>query len=461
MGQNCSEIWAGVLDNIQKQVGALTFNLWFRDTELLSFCSNRCEIGVPNSFVGVWLQKHFLAVIQEKLTGAIGGAVEVGFSINGNNSHPPRAVCSSSGAATIDNPPAGATKSKDHPPLMPPPRTHRLEDFIVGPSNQLAYNAALEILKDSRSPNFNSLFIYGSMGLGKTHILQGIQNSFKEKGQPLKAVYMPAEGWTNEFIQALKGGKVESFRHKYRKVDVFLMDDVYFLSSKEGIQEELIHTINALAQTSKRMIFASDAHPKLIKELKESLTNRMMGGMLAEIHPPDFKTTLAIVQTKGSRLGQSFPSEVLVDMADGLKGLSIREIESALTALIAQATTYHREVDVKLVKEVFSRLFSQRRRRVNLEDIEAVIRNHFHLTAQELWYPGRRRSLQLPRQLCCYFARTLTNHSHEEIGRHFGNKRHTFCVSSMGKIKKRLENDLEFVKLAERLHEEIARKTFA
>ncbi|HHT9139605.1 MAG TPA: chromosomal replication initiator protein DnaA [Candidatus Tripitaka californicus] len=460
MGQSCSEIWAGVLGNIQKQVGTITFNLWFRDTELLSFCSNRCEIGVPNSFIGVWLQRHFLAIIQEKLTGAIGGAVEVGFSINSNNSYPPQAVCSSPGVATIDKPAANtAVGVAGRSPLLQ--RTYRLEDFIVGPSNQLAYNAALEILKDSGPPNFNSLFIYGSIGLGKTHILQGIWNSFKERGQPLKAVYMPAEDWTNEFIHALKGGKVEGFRHKYRKVDVFLMDDVRFLSSKEGIQEELVHTINALAQSSKRMIFASDAHPKLIKELKESLANRMIGGMLAEIHPPDFKTTLAIVQTKVSRLGHSFSREVLVDMTDGLKGRSIREIESAITALLAQATTYQREVDVKLVKEVFNHLFGQRRRRVSLEDIEAVIRNHFHLTAQELWYPGRRRSLQLPRQLCCYFARTLTNHSHEEIGHHFGNKRHTFCVSSMGKIKKRLENDMEFVKLTEELHEEITRKTLA
>ncbi|MFN3467433.1 MAG: chromosomal replication initiator protein DnaA [Candidatus Brocadiales bacterium] len=468
MEQSYSKIWAGVLDNIQKQVGTLAFNLWFRDTELLSFSSNRCEIGVPNSFTGVWLQRYFLSIIQEKLTSAIGRAVEVGFSINGNGFHPPQVLCADPGVAILDKPVVNTAKvaveplpAKEQTASLPSSRVYRLEDFIVGPSNQLAYASALEILKDSRPSHFNSLFIYGPVGLGKTHILQGIWNFFKEGGQPLKAVYMPAEDWTNEFIQALKGGKVEGFRRKYRKVDVFLMDDVHFLSSKEGIQEELIHTINALAQSSKRIIFASDAHPRLIRELKESLANRMMGGMIAEIHPPDFNTTLTIVKTKISRLGHSFSDEILQRMAEGLKGRSIREIESALTALLAQITTYKKEVDVKLVKEVFDQLFAQRRRRVCLEDIELVIRNHFNLTAQELRQEGRRRSILLPKQLCCYFARTLTHYSHEEIGRHFGNKRHTFCVASISKIKRRLENDGELAKLIEKLQEEITRKTFS
>lgn len=485
MGQNNSEIWASVLDNIQKQVGPLAFNLWFRNTELLSSCSDRCEIGVPNSFTGVWLQKHFLPTIQEKLANAIGGAVKVGFSINGNNPETSPAVSSGPEVTTTDKsavyttglsgqiPPLPHSSRVNHydghillsePECQTPPllhsRVYRLEDFIVGTSNQLAYASALEILKDTRPSHFNSLFIYGTVGLGKTHLLQGIWNFFKERGQPLKAVYMPAEDWTNEFIQALKGGKVEDFRRKYRKVDVLLMDDVHFLSSKAGIQEELTHTINALAQSSKRMIFASDAHPKLIRELKESLANRMMGGMIAEIHPPDFSTTYTLIRTKLTKLGHSFSEEILQCMTEGLKGRSIREIESALTALLAHTATYQKEVDVKLVKEVLTQLFGQRRRQVSLEDIEVIIRSHFNLTAQELRSLGRRRSSLLPRQLCCYFARTLTNYSHEEISRHFGNKKHTFCVSSINKIKKRLENDGEFRKLTEKLHEEITRRAF-
>jgi chromosomal replication initiator protein len=341
-----------------------------------------------------------------------------------------------------------------------PSRAYRLEDFIVGPSNQLAYVSAMEILKDSRPSNFNSLFIYGTVGLGKTHILQGIWNFFIERGQPLKTVYMPAEDWTNEFIQSLKAGKVEGFRRKYRKVDVFLMDDVHFLSSKSGVQEELTHTINALIQSSKRIIFASDAHPRLIRELRESLANRMMGGMIVEVHPPDSETTYNIIKAKIGRLGRPLSEESLQCMAEGLKGRSIREIESTLTALLAYTATYQKDIDIKLVKEVLARLFGQRRRQVSLEDIELIIRNHFNFTAQELRSPVRRRSSLLPRQLCCYFARILTNHSHEEISHHFGNKRHTFCVSSISKIKKNLEKDGEFLKVVEKLQGEINRRSF-
>ena len=460
MGHSNNELWAKVLENIQNQVGPFTFNLWFRNTELLSCCSGRCEIGVPNSFTGVWLQRHFLSVIQEKLANAIGKGVEVGFSINGNNPELSQAVCNVPSEAAKEESQVNNKGIKDQAPLPLPSRVYRLEDFIVGPSNQLAYVSALEILKDSRPSNFNSLFIYGPVGLGKTHILQGIWNFFKEGGQPLKAVYMPAEDWTNEFIQALKGGKVEDFRRKYRKVDVLLMDDVHFLSSKEGIQEELTHTINSLAHASKRIIFASDAHPKLIRELKESLANRMMGGMIAEIHPPDFSTTFAIVKAKVEKLGHNFSEEVLQCMAEGLKGRSIRGIESTLTAILAHTVTYKKEVDVKLVKEVLTQLFGQKRRQVSLEDIGLVIRNHFNLTAHELHSPERRRSRLLPRRLCCYFARMLTNYSHEEIGRHFGNKKHTFCVTSIAKMKIRLEKDVEFLKLVEKLQGEITRKTF-
>lgn len=460
LGQNYSEIWAGVLDNIQKQVGPLTFNLWFRNTQLLSFCSDRFEIGVPNSFTGAWLQRYFLSVVREKLANAIGRAVEVEFSFSDNNSHPPQAVYEVSEVAAVDKSPAPTAEVKVPVPLPSPPRIYRLEDFIVGPSNRLAYVSAMEILKDSRPSHFNSLFIYGSVGLGKTHILQGIWNFFREGGQPLKAVYMSAEDWTNEFIQSLKGGKVDGFRRKYRKVDVFLMDDVHFLSSKQGVQDELIHTVNALAQSSKRIIFASDAHPRLIRELKESLANRMMGGMIAEIHPPDFSTALNIVKAKIAKLGHTFSEEILQCMAEGLKGRSIREIESTLTALLAHTATYQKEIDAKLVEEVLTQIFVQRRRQVGLEDIELVIRNHFNLTAQELRSPGRRRSRLLPRQLCCYFARALTNYSHEEISRHFGNKRHTFCISSINKVKKTLEKDVEFLKLVEKLQGEITRRSF-
>ncbi len=456
--QNHDEVWTKVLDKIRRQIGTTAFNLWFSNTCLRSFCRDRCEIGVPNTFTGLWLQRNFLSIIQEKISSAVGRNVEVGFSVGEIELHEPKDKHGVNGASNGTVSFANSAESKNQPTCSAPQKIHRLEDFIVGPSNRFAYASALEIVKDTGPSRLSSLLVYGSVGLGKTHLLQGIWNFFKDQGDPLKAVYMPAEAWTNEFIHALKRGKLEDFRQKYRKVDVFLMDDVHFLSSKEGIQEELIHTINALVQSSKRIIFASDAHPRVIREFKESLVNRMMGGMLAEIHPPDFATTLNIINTKMGKLGHAYNEEVLQFMAAKLNGRSIREIESTLTTLLAYTMTYQKEVDVRLVDEVLNWLFGQRRRHVTLDDIETVIRGHFNLSTQELRSTTRKRSNLLPKQFFCYFARTLTNHSHEEISRRFGHKGHTFCIAATTKMKKRLEEDKVLLSLMDKLQEDINRR---
>ncbi|HHT9117573.1 MAG TPA: chromosomal replication initiator protein DnaA [Candidatus Hypogeohydataceae bacterium YC38] len=442
MTESCRDIWAGALKEIERQVSPPTYNLWFRYTRLLHLEENRCTIGVPNTYTAIRLQRNFFDLIRQALFTSSGREVEIGFS-----------VCQEDASSLRENilpeNPEVPIAKKDTSHLVTE-RVLRLEDFVVGPSNQLAYSVAIEILK-SQKPPFNPLFIYGSVGLGKTHILQGIWNYIKRENSSSGVIYMPAEHWTNEFISALQKGRVDGFRNRYRKVDVLLIDDVHFLSNKQGIQEEFLHTFNALYHSSKRIVLASDAHPKSIKRIKESLTSRMVSGMVAEIHPPDFTTALAILKTKCKQLGKDFPEETLQYMADRLKGKSVRELESAITAVAAYTHTYNRKISVELAKEALSGVLTERQRQIALADIEAAVSSHFQLSSEQLRASKKTRSTVLPRHLCCYLARTLTNFSYEQIGGYFGKRRHTSCLSAMNKMKRQLEKDEEFRRLVERL----------
>jgi len=451
--KSCEEIWGNVLSGIERHVSPATYNLWFRNTTLLSVDGECCTIGVPNSYTAIWLKKHFSSVIKDILNASLDREIDIGFSVV--KQMPSNKIGECIVNKEVRKEEAG-DKRHSAPPRRVEHRVMRLEEFVVGPSNQLAYMSAQEMFR-SPDPPFSTLFIYGSVGLGKTHILQGICNQVNENRNLRKAIYMPAEHWTNEFIAALKKGKVDSFRNEYRGADVLLIDDVHFLSNKSGIQEEFLHTFNTLHHSSKRIILASDAHPKLIKKIKESLASRMMSGMVAEIRPPDFETALAILKAKTGVAGKVMPQEVLAYMAERLKERSVREFESVLTTVTAIATAYKRKINVSLVKEVLSGVSSQRLRKVRIEDIEKCVSDYFQLSPEELRSSNKKRSQILPIHMCCYLARTLTAASYQEIGDHFGNRRHTTCIAAMRKIKRRLETDSEFSCLVDRLSEEIRR----
>ncbi len=409
MPESCETIWVDVLKGIEQRVSPATYNLWFRNTKLLSLNGDCCIVSVPNSYTAVWIQRHFLSVIGDILNASLGREVNIEFSVKEQGLSSLKEEVARKGVRKGN----GGQKRHSAPPgSNHGDRVLRLEDFVVGSSNRLAYMSALEMLR-TPAPPFSTLFIYGSVGLGKTHILQGIRNRVNEKGGQGKAIYMPAEHWTNEFISALRKGRVEGFRRKYRRADVLLIDDVHFLSNKSGIQEEFLHTFNTLYHSAKSIIFASDAHPKLIKKIKESLASRMMSGMVAEIHPPDLETSQAILKAKAKETGRQIPGEVLGYMAERLKARSVREFESALTAVVAVATAYRKKINVPLAKEVLSGVSNKRPKKVGMEDIERCVSDHFQLSPDELRSSNKRRSQILPIHMCCYLARTLTSASYQ------------------------------------------------
>lgn len=344
-----TKVWDDVLQDIRERVGPLRFNLWFKNTRLESFDDNCVNIVVPNVFTQVWLQENFSNILRDGIGKLVDSKdLNIRFSIlkNGKDEQV---------LPVGDAPLEKKTDGNGNKTVLSLNRHLKLEDFVVGPNNRMAYTASLEIIKD-KYPAFNPLFIHGPVGVGKTHILQGVWNRIREE-KNINSIYMPAEKWTNEFIYSLQKGKMEAFRQKFRNVDLFLIDDVHFLSNKQGVQEEFLHTFNALYEMSKRIIFASDAHPKMIGQIKETLASRFMSGMIVKIDKPDYATRLLILRAKAANFDVHFPEEVLEFIAERFDD-NVREVESALTTLSAHAKFNEKNIDIQLAGDALGEFFS-------------------------------------------------------------------------------------------------------
>jgi chromosomal replication initiator protein len=442
---SCSKIWDEVLQHIRDRVGTLRFNLWFKNTRLESFDGNNVNIAVPNVFTQVWLKENFTSLLKEDFSRLVNKKdVDITFSISQNSN-----VENLPLIETIQNEKKSGVIN-NHLKLN---RVLRLEDFIVGPCNRLAYTAALEMVR-GRQPTFNPLFIHGSVGVGKTHLLQGVCNRIKEEQEVISAVYMPAEKWTNEFIYSLQKGKTEAFRQKYRNVDMFLIDDVHFLSNKQGVQEEFLHTFNTLSELSKKIILASDAHPKMIGQLKENLASRFMSGMVVKVDKPEYATRLIILRSKASKFDAHFPEKVLEFIAEKLTD-NIREIESSLITLSAHAKFNERKIDLKLANEVLCEFFFNKSKIIKVNDIEGIVLNYFNIARSDLHSSKKTKSISFPRQVCMYLMKSLLDWSYQQIGNYFGSKKHTTVMFAIKKITEQIESDNQFKSLIEILIENV------
>ncbi len=442
-----AKVWDDVLQDIRGKVGPLRFNLWFKNTRLESFDGNHANIMVPNVFTQVWLQENFSNVLREGIGKLVNNKeLNIRFFISKNDGG------ENLPAPVITTPEKKVAGNKNYLQLN---RNLKLDDFVVGPNNRLAYTAALEIVKE-KYPAFNPLFIHGSVGVGKTHILQGVWNRIKEE-QNVNAIYMPAEKWTNEFIYSLQKGKMEAFRQKFRNADIFLIDDVHFLSNKQGVQEEFLHTFNALYELSKRIIFASDAHPKMIGQLKENLVSRFMSGMVVRIDKPDYATRLLILRSKAAKFDVCFPEEVLEFIAEKFDD-SVREVESALTTLSAHAKFNEKKIDLQLAHDVLDEIFYAEGKIIKINEVEAAVLTYFNITRNELHSNKKTKSVSFPRQVCMYLIKTLLNWSYQQIGNYFASKKHTTVMFAIKKVKEQIDSDKQFRVFIDMLVEKIKKE---
>ncbi len=437
-----SSVWKNVLGEIENKVGIRQYNLWFKNTRLISLDNKSVSIGVPNLFIQTKIRDHFEPLIKDSISNITKIKPSINFLVENS-----RIIEKNYTNKTTKD--IKTEKSPNQNPAFANNRQLLLENFIVGDCNRLAYAAALEVSKPGLTA-FNTLFIHGAIGVGKTHLLQGIWNRLRAESSTVRAVYMPAENWTNEFIYSLKGGKLESFRKKYRDVDMFLVDDVHFLANKKGVQEEFIHTFNTLNNLSKRVVFASDAHPKLINQLKESLASRFMSGMIAKIERPGYNTALQILRAKAAKIRKKLPENVLEFISEKFSE-NVRSMESAFTTVLAYANINKVKINLQLACDVLSELHTNETKNITLKDIDEVVTKHCNVSRDNIHSGNKSRSVALYRQLCMYIAKKLTNASYQEIGQYFGKKRHTTAIFAVNKVKEKIKNDVEFRYLTESL----------
>ena len=435
-----SNLWNNILSEIETKIGTRQYNLWFKNSRLISFDDESLSIGVPNQFVQTKIRDSFEPLIKESIKDKTGINPSINLLVEDNAN----AQISHKKMAEIIKSEKPLNQSNN----FISKRQLLLENYVVGGCNRLAYAAALEISKPGPVA-FNTLFVHGSIGVGKTHLLQGIWNRLKAESSAISAVYMPAENWTNEFVYSLKGGRLESFRKKYRGVDIFLVDDVHFLANKNGVQEEFLHTFNTLHSLSKRIVFASDAHPRLMNQLKESLVSRFMSGMIAKIEQPGFNTALQILRSKVASTRKKIPDNVLEFISEKFND-SVRSMESAITTVQAYANLNKVKIDLQLASDALSDLHINRKS-VTLKDIEDVVIKHYNVSRNDIHSGNKSKNVALARQVCMYLTKELTESSYQEIGRFFANKRHTTVIFAINKIKEKMKSSDEFRSYTENL----------
>lgn len=430
-------VWGKVLSEIQKSISQQRFSLWFKNVELLSQVDGHVVIGTPNLFIQEWLQDHYSKIIADSFHEITDTRPDVEFRVDPQLFHRMRSAQSKDRATTEAEIALRRTPSRRNPPQFR--KDLLLDNFVVGSCNSLAYAAALEVAKGN-SDMYNPLFIHGGVGLGKTHLLQGICNEYLRLNEAADIIYVSGEGFTNQFLYALRNHSVDSFRHAFRRADLLVIDDIHFIANTRATQQEFLHTFNELSCSYKQIVMASDAHPTHIKSLQQGIVNRCVSGMVAPLKKPDYHTRLAILREKTRKLPRHFPVTVLEYLARHIDA-NIRELEGAVTTSVAYAALTKTPISLDTSREVLSQLLGIRSSAISMETISSAVTEYFGLKKGALLTKSRARSVSVPRQIAFYLARELTECSYSEIGKFFGGRNHSTALSGVRRVETLLKKD--------------------
>jgi chromosomal replication initiator protein len=425
-----TNLWDEVLSRIETKVNRHSFYTWFKPTLFVDERDGALRVRVPNALFRDWLTKHYSAVIDEALTeiqrqGTAIAFVTEDLPVVPAVAEPPAPEFEANGDAGGE----AATLS---------PR-YSFDTFIVGSSNQFAH-AACRAVAEAPSRSYNPLFIYGGVGLGKTHLMHAIGHYVVTHLRSLKLTYISSERFMNEMINAVRYDRVLDFRERYRSVDVLLVDDIQFLAGKEGTQTEFFHTFNALYDSQKQIVISSDCPPHEIPQLEERLRSRFEWGLIADIQSPDLETKVAILKKKAETEGIPLPDNVSIYIAGKIKS-NIRELEGSLIRLIAFASLTGREISLALAQEVLRNVLQNDERAVTIEVVQKAVADHYSLKLADLKSKNNSKSVAMPRQIAMYLCKALTTASLPEIGKSFGGKHHSTVIHSIRKIEDLRQKD--------------------
>jgi chromosomal replication initiator protein len=431
-----SNTWDRVLARIETKVNRHSFYTWFKPTVYVSEREGAIRVRVPNTLFRDWLTKHYAAVIDEALVEVQRPGAPVEFVTEDADVPIVTAVPE---PLVPDPEPDDETPEDDLGILSP---RYSFDTFIVGTSNQFAH-AACRAVAEAPSRSYNPLFIYGGVGLGKTHLMHAIGHYVVTHLKNLQLTYISSERFMNEMINAVRYDRILDFRERYRSVDVLLVDDVQFLAGKEGTQTEFFHTFNALYDSQKQIVISSDCPPHEIPQLEERLRSRFEWGLIADIQAPDLETKTAILKRKAESEGVPLADNVAIYIAGKIKS-NIRELEGSLIRLIAYASLTGREITLSLAQDVLRNVLQNDDRAVTIESVQKAVAEHYSLKVTEIKSKNNSKSVAMPRQIAMYLCKNLTNASLPEIGRSFGGKHHSTVIHSIRKIEELRKTDADF-----------------
>ncbi|GAA0290846.1 chromosomal replication initiator protein [Gracilibacillus halotolerans] len=449
--ENVQELWENILIQIEQKVSKPSYDTWFKGTGIDQLQEDTIVISAPNAFIRDWLENRYISLITEACYELTGVKLNVKFVIPDSEEETDNKEMTTKKKSTIptaQNQPSPKSMLNDK---------YTFETFVIGSGNRFAHAASLAVA-EAPAKAYNPLFIYGGVGLGKTHLMHAIGHYVLENDPNMEVVYLSSEKFTNEFINSIRDNKAVDFRNKYRNVDVLLIDDIQFLAGKEQTQEEFFHTFNALHEENKQIIISSDRPPKEIPTLEDRLRSRFEWGLITDITPPDLETRIAILRKKAKAEGLDIPNEVMLYIANQID-TNIRELEGALIRVVAYSSLINQDIDASLAADALKDIIpSSRPKAITIQGIQEVVGEKYNVRLEEFAAKKRTKSIAFPRQIAMYLSRELTDFSLPKIGQEFGGRDHTTVIHAHDKISRLISTDQLLSKEIEEIKEQIKAK---
>ncbi len=448
------QAWKEAYKIIKENVSEQNFETWIKPLKIMSIDEQDARLAVPNRFFRDWLMDNYQNVIADSLRAATGRSYRIDFVIT----HEKRQQDNSAMPLTAEKETRQPKKSLRVQPLTSLNPNYTFERFVIGASNQFAHAASVAVAEQP-AKNYNPLFIYGGVGLGKTHLLNAIGLHTLATNPDMNVFYVSAESFMNELINCIRFDKMPKFREKYRNIECLLIDDIQFIAGKERTQEEFFHTFNSLHDSGKQIVVTSDKFPKEIPNLESRLRSRFEWGLIADIQPPEIETKVAIIEKKAQENNINLPANVAYYIASHAES-NIREMEGFLLRTVAYASLKHREIDMELVRDVLKHVIrSNSKHEVSIDDIVKVVGAKLDVKIPDIKSRKKNKNIVAARQICMYLARKLTNSSFPDIGDKIGNRDHSTVIYSCNKVEKLIETDMKMKKIIADLEEAVNNMT--
>ncbi|MGW8312443.1 MAG: chromosomal replication initiator protein DnaA [Desulfuromonadales bacterium] len=448
-----SKLWDDTLEHLELNLSPQHFSTWIKPLKLVKIEQDMVYLEVPNRFVLDWVKENYSKLIEKILADLSAVSYRLQFNVSGQAKDQLPKHSDQKITADLTTPANEKVMVNNHAAEINLNRKYTFEEFVSGSSNQFAYAAAMAVANNPAT-TYNPLFIYGGVGLGKTHLVNAIGNALLKKSPHMRICYYTSEKFMNELINSLRYNRMDDFRNKFRSMDVLLIDDIQFIAGKERTQEEFFHTFNALYESHKQIIVTSDKFPKDIPGLEERLRSRFEWGLIADIQPPDVETKLAILKMKAEQNSIKLPEDVALFLANSICN-NVRELEGYLIRIGAYASLTAIPVSLEMTRDVLKDILIERNRELSVDEILKKVSAHFNIKISDMKSPKRLKTVVLPRQIAMYLSRQLTSSSYPEIGERFGGKDHSTIIHAIRKIDKLMEEDFQLRSTIEKLKQEL------